>query len=81
LKALADGEDENSGPSPQPEPFIFNPPTNRNNHFAHAADAFTDPESQMRIKSLTIVDKFAPAEKSEPQPQFKKTTDSVGKKQ
>ena len=48
---------------------------------AHAADAFTDPESQMRIKSLTIVDKFAPAEKSESQPQFKKTTDSVGKKQ
>lgn len=48
---------------------------------AHVADASTAPKAKMEIKSFTVVDKFAPAEKNELQPQFKKTTDNAGRKQ
>ena len=48
---------------------------------AHVADASRDSKAKTEIKSFTVVDKFAPAEKNEPQPRFKKTTDSAGRKQ
>lgn len=50
---------------------------------ASSLEAHTgDPDTELKEeKSFTIVDKFAPAEKNELQPRFKRTTDSAGRKQ
>ena len=48
---------------------------------AHVADSQSDPDAKKEIKSFAVVDKFAPAEKHELQPRFKKTADSAGRKQ
>ena len=48
---------------------------------AHTADPDTEPKEETRIEPFTIVDRFAPAEKNQLQPRFKRTTDSAGRKQ
>ena len=48
---------------------------------AHVTDKTRNSEAEIESNSFKVVDKFAPAEKNETQPRFKKTTDTAGRKQ